>query len=336
MYLGAELKLAFAASAVLGVVLVTALIGYFGFRAVGEAFVGIGWGIALLAAYQGLSILCAALAWRAVAKSAWDGPASLFLWARWVREAVNSLMPVGQVGGDIVGARLLAINGAGAAAAGASTVVDKTVEVLTQFLFSLIGVALILTVSTDRSMGWTAAAALLFFCPILVGFVAAQRMGLFRLLERLLLRLEAKSAWLKLGDVSGLHDCILRLYRDRRGLFAGAVYHLITWLLGVGELWLAIHFMGYEVTLVAATIIESLAQAVRSAGFFIPASLGVQEGGYLVFGMLFGLSPEVALALSLVRRVRQLLVGVPALLAWQYYEGRRIIVARQNSAASDR
>jgi hypothetical protein len=74
---------------------------------------------------------------------------------------------------------------------------------------------------------------------------------------------------------------------------------------------------------------------VRSAGFFIPASLGVQEGGYLVFGMLFGLSPEVALALSLVRRVRQLLVGVPALFAWQYYEGRRIILARQNSAPSD-
>jgi putative membrane protein len=180
------------------------------------------------------------------------------------------------------------------------------------------------------------AIGLLIFAPILIGFVIAQRMGMFRLIEHLLLRLEAKSAWLSLGDVSGLHDMILHLYRNRRGLLVGTFYHLVTWLLGVGELWLAIHFMGYEVTLVAATIIESLAQAVRSAGFFIPASLGVQEGGYLVFGMLFGLSPEVALALSLVRRVRQLLVGVPALFAWQYYEGRRIILARQNSTPSDR
>jgi putative membrane protein len=333
--LGALLKLALAASAVLGLALVTVLIGYFGFQAVGQAFVGVGWGMAALAAYQGLSILCAALAWRAVAKSAWTAPIGLFFWARWVREAVNTLMPVGQVGGDIVGARLLSIRGAGAAVAGASVVVDKTVEVSTQFLFSMLGVVLVLIVSADRSMAWTVAFAMMIFCPILVGFVAAQRMGLFRILERLLLRLEAKSAWLNLGDVSGLHDRILHLYGDRRGLLIGAIYHLVTWLLGVGELWLAVHFMGYEVTLVAATIIESLAQAVRSAGFFIPASLGVQEGGYLVFGVLFGLSPEVALALSLVRRVRQLLVGVPALLAWQCYEGRRLIVARQNSSVSD-
>jgi hypothetical protein len=111
---------------------------------------------------------------------------------------------------------------------------------------------------------------------------------------------------------------------------------MLTWILGIGELWLAIHFMGHEVTLVAATIIESLSQAVRSAGFFIPASLGVQEGGYLLFGTMMGLSPEVALALSLIRRVRQLLVGVPGLLVWQVYEGRRLVAVRQNASSPDR
>ena len=330
------MKLFFAVSVVLGFGLVTALIGYFGFDAVGQAFLSAGWGMVALAAYQGLSIGCSALAWRIVVRSVWKGPVGLFLWVRWVREAINSLMPVAQVGGDIVGARLLAINGAGAAVGGASIVVDKTVEVLTQFLFSIVGVGLILVVSADRSLGWSVAIALLIFGPLLVGFVVAQRMGMFRLLERFLLRLEERTDWLRLGDVSGLHDTILRLYRDRQGVWMGTVYHLITWILGIGELWLAVHFMGYEITLVAATIIESLSQAVRSAGFFIPASLGVQEGGYLLFGTLMGLSPEVALALSLVRRVRQLLVGVPALLAWQVYEGRRIVVARQNSSSSER
>jgi len=325
------LKLFFAASVVLGFALGAALIGYFGFGAVCDAFLSAGWGMVALAFYQGLSIGFSALAWRAVMKSVWTGPIALFLWARWVREATNALMPVAQVGGDIVGARLLALNGAGAAVGGASIVVDKTIEVLTQFLFSMVGVGLILLVSADRSLGWSIAIAMLIFGPMLVGFVVAQRMGLFQLLERFLLKLEEKSDWLSLGDVSGLHDTILRLYRDRHGVAVSTFYHLITWVLGIGELWLAVHFMGYEVTLVAATIIESLSQAVRSAGFFIPASLGVQEGGYLLFGTLMGLSPEVALALSLVRRVRQLLVGVPALLAWQFYEGRRIVLARQNS-----
>lgn len=330
------MKLFFAASVVIGLALMTALIGYFGFDGVGQAFLSAGWGMVALAAYQVLSIGCSALAWRVVSRSVWLGPIGLFMWARWVREAVNGLMPVAQVGGDIVGARLLAINGGGAAVAGASTVVDKTVEVLTQFVFSMVGVGLILVVSADKSLGWSVAIALLIFGPLLVGFVIAQRMGLFRLLERFLLRLEERTDWLRLGDVSGLHDTILLLYRDRRAVWMSTVYHLVTWILGIGELWLAIHFMGHEVTLVAAIIIESLSQAVRSAGFFIPASLGVQEGGYLLFGTMMGLSPEVALALSLVRRVRQLLVGVPALLAWQIYEGRRLVAVRQNSSSSKR
>lgn len=332
---GRELKLFFGASVVFGLAFGTFLVGYFGFDAVGDAFISAGWGMVVLAAYQGLSIGCSALAWRAVVRSVWQGSNGLFLWARWVRESMNSLLPVAQVGGDIVGARLLAIRGAGAAVGGASIVVDKTVEVLTQFLFSILGVGLILVVSADRSLGWSVAIALLIFGPLLIGFVVAQRMGMFRLLERFLLKLEERSDWLSLGNVTGLHDTILLLYRDRRGILIGTVYHLIAWVLGIGELWLAVHFMGYEVTLVAATIIESLAQAVRSAGFFIPASLGVQEGGYLLFGTLMGLSPEVALALSLVRRVRQILVGVPALIAWQVYEGRRVVVARRKPAAPE-
>lgn len=330
------MKLFFAASIVVGLAFVTALIGYFGFEAVGQAFLSAGWGMVALAVYQGFSIGCSALAWRVAVRSAWLGPIRLYMWVRWVRESINSLMPVAQVGGDIVGARLLAINGAGAAVAGAGVVVDKTIEVLTQFVFSIVGVALILVVSADKSLGWSVAIALLIFGPLLVGFVIAQRMGMFRLLERFLLRLEERTDWLRLGDVSGLHDTILRLYRDRRAVWASTVYHLITWVLGIGELWLAIHFMGHETTLVAATIIESLSQAVRSAGFFIPASLGVQEGGYLLFGTMMGLSPEVALALSLIRRVRQLLVGVPGLLAWQVYEGRRLVAVRRNVSSSER
>jgi putative membrane protein len=329
------LKLFFGVSLVFGLAFGTFLIGYFGFDAVGEAFISAGWGMVALAVYQGLSIGCSALAWRAILRSVWQGPNGLFFWARWVREAMNSLMPVAQVGGDIVGARLIAIKGAGAAVGGASIVVDKTVEVLTQFLFSIFGVALILVVSADRSLGWSVALALLIFGPLLIGFVVAQRMGMFHLLERFLLKLEDRSDWFSLGDVTGLHDTILRLYRDRGAIVISTIYHLFAWILGIGELWLAVHFMGYEVTLVAATIIESLAQAVRSAGFFIPASLGVQEGGYLLFGTMMGLSPEVALALSLVRRVRQILVGVPALLVWQVYEGRRMVVARQKSVPPD-
>lgn len=326
------MKLAIAFSALLGLAAVTVLIGYFGFGTVGEAFLSAGWGMVLIAFYHVLALGCAAIGWRALVHRTWQAPFLLYLWARWIRESVNGLMPVGQVGGDIVGARLLAIRGAGAAVAGAGAVVDKTVEVFSQFVFSLLGVALLLYVSAEKSMGWSVAIGLLIFAPLLVGFVVAQRMGMFHLLERFLLKLESNSSWLSLGDVSGLHDTILNFYGDRRALVRSFLFHLMTWILGIGEVWLAAYFMGFELGLVEAAIIESLAQAVRSAGFVIPGSLGVQEGGYLLFGTMFGLSPEVALGLSLVRRVRQLLLGIPALIAWQVSEGQRLVVAQRRPA----
>jgi len=156
---------------------------------------------------------------------------------------------------------------------------------------------------------------------------------MFHLVEQILARLERKFAWVESGNLEGLHETILAIYRDRRALLASFLCHLAVWLTGVGEVWLALYFMGVEIGFAEAFIIESLAQAVRSAGFAIPASLGVQEGGYLVFGALVGLGPDVALALSLVRRVRQLIVGVPGLLFWQVMESRRLAERRNRSSS---
>jgi hypothetical protein len=63
-----------------------------------------------------------------------------------------------------------------------------------------------------------------------------------------------------------------------------------------------------------AFVLESLGQAIRGAGFAIPGALGVQEGGYLLLAPLAGLAPDAALALSLAKRARELLLGLPGLL----------------------
>ena len=101
-------------------------------------------------------------------------------------------------------------------------------------------------------------------------------------------------------------------------------WRLAGWLVGAGEVWLALHFLGHPVTVAEALLLESLSQAVHSMAFLIPGAIGVQEGGFILLGQVIGLSPELALALSLVKRIRGLLIGVPALIAWQYAEGRRL------------
>ena len=83
-------------------------------------------------------------------------------------------------------------------------------------------------------------------------------------------------------------------------------------------------------------MLESLILATRTAAFFVPGALGVQEGVLVLLGGMIGLGPEVALALSLVKRVRELVIGVPGLLAWQVAEGKNLLSRSARRAAAAR
>jgi uncharacterized membrane protein YbhN (UPF0104 family) len=126
---------------------------------------------------------------------------------------------------------------------------------------------------------------------------------------------------------------VRNLYLRRRAVIACCFWQMLGWIAGGGEIWLALHFLGHPVSVWDAVLLEALAQAVSSAAFVIPAAIGVQEGGFLLFGALLGLGPEVALALALARRVRDLLVFAPALIAWQVLEGRWLWRGRAKAAS---
>ena len=137
------------------------------------------------------------------------------------------------------------------------------------------------------------------------------------LIERGLMRLGRMIGWGGFGEVEGLHAAIRRLYSAPANLALAALWHSISWLLGAFEVCLAMHVLGHDVSLSAGLVIESLGQALKAVGFAVPGALGVQEGGYIVICGLFSLSPELAIALSLVKRLREVVLGVPGLVAWQ-------------------
>jgi putative membrane protein len=317
-------RLGIALSALAGLLAATALIAYHGFGSVAGALAAAGFGLVWVAVFHLVPMLFSALAWRSLVADAYGTPGFQYFWARWIREAVNALLPVAQVGGELVGARLLVHRGMPGSVAGAGVVVDLTAETITQFLFTLFGLGLlVLDGHHGDAVKWIAFGVAIF-APALAGFVLAQRRGLFRLVESWLERVADKWPWMGLTDSGSLHDAIQDLYRNRRGLAAALTYHLGSWVLGAGEVWLALHLMGHPVGMKEALVLESLGQAVRSAAFLVPGALGIQEGGYVVLGALYGLPPQVALAVSLAKRFRELLLGLPGLLAWQVLEGRRL------------
>ena len=96
---------------------------------------------------------------------------------RFIREAVNSLLPLTQVGGDIVGARLLTFWAVPGPLAAASIIIDVLVQAATQFLFTALGLVMLIALGADKTVVWIAATGLAFAIPMLGGFYFAQREG---------------------------------------------------------------------------------------------------------------------------------------------------------------
>ena len=113
-----------------------------------------------------------------------------------------------------------------------------------------------------------------------------------------------------------IDEAVRALYAQRRGTLAATTWHFASWIVGGVEVWLALWFLGHPVSLMTALLLESLGHTVRSAAFIVPGALGIQEAGYLALGRVVDLGPDTALALSLAQRVRDLLLGLPGLLAW--------------------
>src|SRR5574341_1441800 len=301
-----------------GVGLFTILLVYHGVREVGAALAAAGWGLMVVASFHVVPLVSNVLGWRVLLRRAHPARLRTLVWARWIGEAVNALLPVMQIGGNVVRASVLARRGVPAATAGATVVVDITLNVVAQILFTLFGLGLLLVQLGGSAMIGPLLVGTTMMGLMLSGFYVAQHQGLFSVLTRFVAPIGRRLDWRGFtSEAAALDATVIRLYKDRRAVVATSGWHVLSWFAGAGEVWLALYFLGSPVTIVTAILIESLGQALRTAAFAVPGALGIQEGGYLMLGGVLGLSPETSLALSLAKRVRELFLGVPGLVAWQ-------------------
>ena len=278
-----------------------------------------GWpGVAAVAAVHAVSMALCGLAWGLLQP---DQRLGLFVLGRWVREGVSEIAAFLPLSGEVAGARLLTAGGIRPAVAGALTVVDVSCEVVAQFIFSLVGIGLWLWRHPDTEVLRWGLIGLAASIPVLAVFFVVQHAKVMGFLETLPSRL-MPNLWKTPDQKAGVQATVSRIYRDRRRVAAAVGLHLLAWLVSTGEAFVALALLGHPLALVDVLALESIIFAIRSAAFVVPGALGVQEGGYVLVGAALGLSPEVALAVSLLKRSRELLVGVPALLAWHLAEGK--------------
>jgi putative membrane protein len=290
-----------------------------------------GWNLLWLIPYRGLYFLLYALGWLGLL-SPCDPERRARLgyvfWVTTVREAIDRLLPVATIGGGIVGVRLIRWRGLPAVPVSATVITEILLTLVALYLFAVLGLLLLIGFSPAGPQYHRLLLAVLLSLPIPVVTTLLLRYGsVFSVLERFLRPMVGISA---LSEAAKALDRELRACLRRGGslFFAGGL-QLVALITSSFEVWFVLRLLGHPIDFSAAVILESLTQALRHLAFFVPAGLGVQEASLVLFGHALGISSELALAVSLAKRIRELLCGLPPLASWQFLEARRLRSSRE-------
>ncbi len=302
------------------------LMGWFGFGNVAAAVGRIGAPeFALIVFWQFLLFVVLGLAWDVIVPPRDGRRPWVLVWGRMVRDAAANCLPFSQVGGFVFGARAVTLHGISWSTATASTVVDVTAEFLAQLAFTGIGLGILLARAPSSNLA----------VPVEIGLgLAVMACFAFFWLQQ-----GAASVFAKLGRrIAGrwFHDAHERvqvlqaelglIYGHTLRLTLGFLGHLTGWI-GTGIAgWITYRALGVPIDFDDALAIEALLSGIAALAFLVPVNAGVQEAGYAGLGAIFGVPPELSLGVSLIRRARDLVVGVPILLVWQLVEVRRLRV----------
>jgi putative membrane protein len=314
------------AGSLVGLALLLTIILRIDFSAFGHLWESAGWSLLSIVPYRSLYFLFFALGWWQLLKTYphADRLSIAYLW--WissVREAIDRLLPVASVGGGVAGVRLVSWKGMARAQVSASVVVEVILTLASSYAFAALSTLLMMEFSTLTPLQHQVLTGVAWTLPVpLACFVLLRYGNWFARLERILGVVVGIDAGAERG--AALDREIRAALRQPGPLLKAGALQFTALLSASLEIWIVLRLFGHPVDLTTAVALEGAIQAVRHAAFFIPGGLGAQEAGLVLFGRLFGIDAELALAVSLAKRLREVMCGVPSLLSWQWLELRRI------------
>ena len=279
-----------------------------------------------LVPYRGTYFLLYAIGWRALLRPYDPHSRAGFPYIYWVttvRDAIDRLLPVASVGGGLAAIRLMRWRGLPSIPVAASVIVEILLTLAVVYVFTAIGLLLFLHLRATGADYDRVLIAFLLSLPVPVLAALLARDGsMFKRLHRVLRPIVGTRL---LAESAESLDAELQASLRRAGALLGAgVLQLIAFASASFEVWFALRLFGHPVSAECAVALESLTQAARYLAFIVPAGIGVQEAGFVLFGHLLGVGADLALAVSMAKRLREVVCGVPSLVSWQWIEGWRL------------
>ena len=280
-------------------------------------------GLALLCLYALVVFISLAFAWYFLLPPAQRHPVSELYVARLVRDSIAEISPFSPVGGMVAAARLMTLKGMSAAYAAASVAADATTEAMAQVVFLAFGLGVGFSqfrhLQGAGTLTQAMAVVLALSVPGIALLIFLQKKGA-RFAEKIAARFFPGA---RTGVSFG--EAIEELYDSHARLAASSAFHLVAWVGAGGGTYIGFRLVGGHITLWNAIALEALLCTLRSIAAPVPAAIGVQEWGYALLAPLFGLPAEMGVAVSLLKRAREIVLGVPALIYWQSIEGRKAL-----------
>jgi glycosyltransferase 2 family protein len=311
-----KLRLDRIAALAAGLVVVVGLVAHAGWSAVASALGQLSLNILLLVAFVHLPVVfLLGLAWWIIGRRTPWASAGPFITARLVRDSVGDALPLTQVGGFAAGLRMLHLRGTKFEDGAPALFADLLAEFLAKIAYLVIGIGGLYAIRPASHIPF--AIWLLLGLTIGVAIVAV------------IFRTQVKRA---------SHAALLLFQKHWPGFASNqplsiawnknvgisAALHLVCWLAGGAETCIIFLLLGQPISMAEALIVDSLVSGLRTFGFLVPAEAGVQEAGYVLAATLLGIPPATSLAVSMVRRARDLVIAVPGIALWLRAEQRAL------------
>ena len=243
----------------------------------------------------------------------------------WVSQASGKFFPTGTVTGEFIRVYLGTKKGLSFHESSSTVFADLVIATFSLFLIASLSFLIVLSnnvifFQNDNSFYIVISLLILLSGCVFFYFFIKRRLLKFFLNLKNPLNFKLKRNNIKL--LLKIDYSLFKISSNKLNIFKATITRLLGWISGALEIYVFLMIINVEVSFVDVILIEAFTGLIRSVVFFIPAGLGIQELAFVIIGSHVGLSDSVSFSMAIGRRIREIGVGLPAILTWFFvFEG---------------